>query len=97
MTPQPATASALRVSPRASSVASGLGRISQLVQLALWVLCAAIVILAACQFTVAALRAENPTERAAAAAIFSAYFVGAYVVARAGERLCTLVENWGKR
>ena len=97
MTPKPTAAAILGVPARSSSGTSGIGRVSQLVQLALWVLCAAIVILAACQFTVAALRAENPTERAAAAAIFSAYFVGAYVVARAGERLCTLVENWGKR
>jgi hypothetical protein len=67
------------------------------VQLVLWILCAVIVIIAACQFTVAALRAESASDRAAAAAVFTAYFVGAYVVARAGERLCTLVEQWGKR
>lgn len=97
MTPHPAPAPAFGISPRTTNVGAGIGRISQSVQLVLWILCAAIVILAACQFTVAALRAESPTDRAAAAAVFSAYFVGAYVVARAGERLCMLVENWGRR
>jgi len=96
MTPPAAKIDAEAVPARTGNSGSTI-KVSQLVQLVLWLLCAAIVILAACQFTVATLRAESSPDRAAAAAIFSAYFVGAYVVARAGERLCMLVENWGKR
>jgi hypothetical protein len=60
-------------------------------QAILWVICALIVLIGAVLFTRAFLEAQDATQEAAAGAVFSTFFIGAYVLARAGEKLGRLL------
>lgn len=68
---------------------SDLIRTSQLI---LWAVCVAIVLFGGILFARALLRAQSADEEIAAGAIYSTFFIGAYVVARAGERVAALVQ-----
>lgn len=66
-------------------------------QATLWGICIAVVFLGGLLFTRAFMRAKSPTDEAAAAAVFSTFFIGAYVVARAGERVAALLQTYFER
>jgi hypothetical protein len=66
-------------------------------QVVLWALCIAIVFLGGLFCTRAFINAENSMDEAAAAAVFSTFFIGAYVVARAGERIAMLLQTYFER
>jgi hypothetical protein len=61
-------------------------------QIILWGICVAIVLFGGVLFARALLRAQNATEEMAAGATYSTFFIGAYVVARAGERVAALLQ-----
>jgi hypothetical protein len=82
-----ATAPAQR--PRISHLR--LAKILSLVQGLLWGTCVLVILLGGLVFTWARFRAKNAGEEAASATIFSMFFIGAYVVARAGEKISQLV------
>jgi hypothetical protein len=60
-------------------------------QLILWTTCVLVVLAGMLMFTRAFLVADEPGEEAAAAAVFATYFIGAYVLARSGEKLSRLL------
>ncbi len=60
-------------------------------QFILWTTCVLVVLVGVVLFTRAFLRAENAGEEAAAGAVFSAFFVAAYVLARCGEKVSQLL------
>jgi hypothetical protein len=67
-------------------------------QLILWTTCVLVVLVGVVLFTRAFLHAENDSEEAAAGAVFSAFFVAAYVLARCGEKVSQLlVERTSRR
>ena len=66
-------------------------------QIFLWLLCVLVVLVGVVLFTRAFLRADNAAEEASAGAVFSTFFVAAYVLARSGEKLCRLLMNYTRR
>ena len=66
-------------------------------QTILWLLCVFVVLVGVVLFTRAFLRADNPAEEASAGAVFSTFFIAAYVLARSGEKLCRLLVNYTRR
>jgi hypothetical protein len=66
-------------------------------QLLLWTMCVLVVLVGVVLFTRSFLVAENATEEAAAAAVFAAFFIAAYVLARSGEKLARLLLARGRR
>ena len=60
-------------------------------QLILWTTCVLVVLTGMVLFTRAFLKAETATEEATAAAVFATFFIGAYVLARSGEKLSRLL------
>jgi hypothetical protein len=67
------------------------------VQTILWTTCVLVVLVGVVLFTLAFLRAENAGEEAAAGAVFSTFFIGAYVLARCGEKLSRLLVSRVRR
>jgi hypothetical protein len=57
----------------------------------LWVICALVVLFGGVQFALAWKRSASAQEQAAASAVYAAFFIGAYVVARAGEKISQLL------
>ena len=70
----------------ASSGVSLLGFV-RFTQVTLWAVCVLVVLVGAVLFTRAFLNARDASEEAAAGAIFSTFFIGAYVLARSGDKL----------
>ncbi len=66
-------------------------------QTILWLLCVFVVLVGVVLFTRAFMRATNATEEASAGAVFSTFFIAAYVLARSGEKLCRLMVNYTRR
>ena len=94
LAPAPAPIGASDVSPseqRQGISHSHLARILSLVQIALWSICVLVILLGGLFFTWARLCAKTPADEAASAAAFATFFIGAYVVARAGEKISRLV------
>lgn len=60
-------------------------------QIMLWGMCVLVVLVGVVLFTRAFLIAGNPSEEAAAAAVFATFFIAAYVLARSGEKLARLL------
>lgn len=90
---RPALARTERVSAQAR-----LQSLVETTQLILWTTCVLVVLVGVVLFTRAFLQAENASEEAAAGAVFSAFFVAAYVLARCGEKVSQLlVERTGRR
>jgi hypothetical protein len=54
-------------------------------------MCVLVVLVGVVLFTRAFLIAEDPTQEAAAAAVFATFFIAAYVLARSGEKLARLL------
>lgn len=88
-----------RPSPIASraSAAPSLSVMVRGTQTILWCICVMIVLVGAVLFTRAFLAAKDATEEAAAGAVFSTFFIGAYVLARAGEKLSRLLVSMSRR
>jgi GYF domain 2 len=62
-----------------------------LAQGVLWGTCGLVVLLGGLLFTVSRLRGKPPAEEAASATVLGMFFIGAYVVAQAGEKISQLV------
>ncbi len=60
-------------------------------QLILWTTCVLVVLVGVVLITRAFIRAENANEEVAAGAVFGAFFVAAYVLARCGEKVSHLL------
>lgn len=60
-------------------------------QVILWIMCVLVVLVGVVLFTLAFLAAKDAGEEAAAAAMSSTFFIGAYVLARCGEKLSRLL------
>jgi len=73
-----------RASARALTVLQGV----------LWAMCVLTVLVGSLLFTRAWMNANSPEEELAAGAFYSTFFIGAYVIARCGEKLSTLVLGW---
>jgi hypothetical protein len=66
-------------------------------QIALWAMCSLTVFVGGLLFLVACIRAEAPYEEASAAAVYGMFALGAYVLARTGERLSALLQDYFTR
>jgi hypothetical protein len=80
-----------------ASVAPSLHTVVRATQAILWGICVMIVLIGAVLFTRAFLAANGAAEEAAAGAVFSTFFIGAYVLARAGEKLSRLLVSMSRR
>ncbi len=85
-----------RAAGRAAEAPS-LDRVLRATQMILWGMCVLVVLVGVALFTRAFLIAENASEEAAAGAVFCTFFVGAYVLARCGEKLCGLLAELTRR
>ena len=65
-------------------------------QTVLWTTCVLVVLVGVVLFTRAFLQAETPGEEAAAGAVYSTFFIAAYVLARSGEKLAQLLVAFGR-
>ena len=66
-------------------------------QMVLWGMCVLVVLVGVVLFTRAFLVAKDASEQAAAGAVFSTFFVAAYVLARCGEKMCRLLVQIAQR
>src|SRR5262249_51090576 len=89
LTPRPAAQSS--GAPAASASPASLARVLRTTQIILWLACVLVLFTGAILFARRFLAAENPTEEAMAGAVFAAFSIGAYVLARAGEKLSRLL------
>lgn len=67
------------------------------VQTLLWTLCVLVVLCGLVLFTREFMTADTPDKEAAAAAVFGVFFIAAYVLARAGEKLSRLLRTVARR
>lgn len=63
----------------------------RMTQTVLWTVCVLVVLWGLVLFTRAFLNAKDARQEAAAAAVFSTFFIAAYVLARSGEKLARLL------
>jgi hypothetical protein len=79
--------------PHAGAAVSrtALGSVLRSTQTILWTICVLVVLAGVILFTRAFLNAKDAHEEAAAGAVFSTFFIAAYVLARAGEKLSRLL------
>jgi hypothetical protein len=90
--PLPSAASPAKPQP-AYPAGAGISRSRLLrgTQIILWTTCVLVVLTGMVLFTRAFLKAETASDEAAAAAVFATFFIGAYVLARCGEKLARLL------
>ena len=74
-----------------------LRRTLRLTQIILWTTCVLVVMVGLILFTSAFLKAESAAAEASAGAVFSTFFLAAYVLARAGEKLSRLLLSRARR
>ena len=97
--PQPAINQPLPSAPSPSKPQPGFPaargfsrhRLLRATQIILWTTCVLVVLTGMVLFTRAFLKAETTADEAAAAAVFATFFIGAYVLARCGEKLARLL------
>jgi type IV pilus assembly protein PilA len=80
-----------------ASAPPSLHSVVRATQTILWITCVLIVLAGAVLFARAFLAAQSPSEEAAAGAVFSTFFIGAYVLARCGEKLSRLLLSMHRR
>lgn len=80
---------------RPASPGIGLRSVLRTTQLLLWTTCVFVVLVGMVLFTRAFLLAETAAEEASAAAVFATFFIGAYVLARCGEKLADILLRRG--
>ncbi len=73
------------------SAYSRLQSLVEATQIILWTTCVLVVLVGVVLFTRAFRNAETPGEEAAAGAVYAAFFVAAYVLARCGEKVGQLL------
>ncbi len=83
--------------PDQTSTTDSLRFVLRSTQIFLWGICVLVVLAGLVLFTRAFLVASRPAEQAAVGALFSTYFVAAYVLARAGEKLSRLLLAHSRR
>jgi hypothetical protein len=86
--------------PPAGAEPSAHARLHSLVrttQVILWSVCVLVVLAGVVLFTRSFMGAKDPAEEAAAGAVFSTFFIGAYVLARCGEKLSRLLLAHARR
>src|SRR5262249_40367705 len=83
-------------SPRLPSQGIALRGVLRTTQLLLWTTCVLVVLVGMVLFTRAFLKAETAAEEASAAAVFATFFIGAYVLARCGEKLSGILLRRGQ-
>ncbi len=76
---------------RAPGTRGPLPLVLRTTQIILWSTCVLVVLIGMVLFTRAFLKAETASDEAAAAAVFATFFIGAYVLARCGEKLSRLL------
>jgi hypothetical protein len=91
------TAGSIVRPPRQVAPRVALHGVLRTTQLILWTTCVLVVLLGMVLFTRAFLKAETPEAEAMAAAVFATFFIGAYVLARGGEKLSRLLLSRRKR
>jgi hypothetical protein len=91
LSPAAGPAAASHKPPRLAGGGVSLRAILRTTQLLLWSMCVLVVLAGTVLFTRAFLIAETATEEAAAAAVFAAFFIASYVLARSGEKLSRLL------
>jgi hypothetical protein len=79
------------------SAPASLRSLLRVTQTMLWCLCVLVVLVGLVLFTRAFLAAHQPAELAEAGAVSCTFFVAAYVLARAGEKLSRLLLNLSRR
>jgi hypothetical protein len=84
-------AAAGRVPTSAARAPVSLPSLLRTMQTVLWTVCVLVVLSGLVLFTRAFLNAKDAGQEAAAAAVFSTFFIAAYVLARAGEKLARLL------
>jgi hypothetical protein len=82
---------AANVGPPTSNLAASLTAVLRATQVMLWGVCVLVVLVGILLFTQAFLAAKKPEEEAAAGVVFSTFFIGAYVLARCGEKISHLL------
>jgi hypothetical protein len=87
--------SAGTASPRPPVQGIALRGVLRTTQLLLWTTCVLVVLVGMVLFTRAFLTAETAAEEASAAAVFATFFIGAYVLARCGEKLAGILLRRG--
>jgi len=83
--------------PRAAAAPQSLRALLRVTQMMLWSLCVLVVLVGLILFTVAFLRTKDSAELTATGAIYSTFFVAAYALARAGEKLSRLLLQGARR
>jgi len=76
--------------------ADPLRHVLRTTQVILWGICVLVVLAGLVLFTRAILAASDPTEQAAAGALYCTFFVAAYVLARAGDQLSRLLLSYSR-
>lgn len=79
------------IKPRQTKKGAGLAEMLGLVQGILWGVCVLVVLLGGLLLTITIIRTKDTQQEAAAGATYAALFLGAYIVARAGEKLSQLL------
>lgn len=83
--------------PQPGSSRARLQRLVSTAQTALWFMCVFVVLLGVVLFTRAFTNAKDANEEAAAGALYSTFFIAAYVLARCGEKLSQVLLSHGRR
>jgi hypothetical protein len=80
-----------QLSTRRRSSGISLAAVVRFTQVTLWTVCVLVVLGGAVLFTRAFLAAQDASQETAAGAVFSTFFIGAYVLARAGDKLSRML------
>jgi hypothetical protein len=83
--------------PGTAQAPAALRSLLRTTQIILWTICVLVVLAGVILFTRAFLSTKDPGEQAAAGAIFSTFFIAAYVLARTGEKLSRLLLTGSRR
>jgi hypothetical protein len=79
------------------AVPASLRSVLRATQIILWTMCVLVVLAGLILFTRAFLTAQDAAAEAAAGAVFSTFFIAAYVLARCGEKLSRLLLAYARR
>jgi len=88
---------AARRPPRPGRSRAQLHALVRAAQTALWCMCVFVVLLGVVLFTRAFMNAKDAQAEAAAGALYSTFFIAAYVLARCGEKLSQVLLSHGRR
>ncbi len=102
--PPPPSGAAIAAPPPSEPRPASIGQrysaesVLTMVQASLWGMCVLVVLLGGVLFLIAILRAGSDNQQAGAAgAVYMTFFIGAYVIARAGEKVSQLMAAYLQR